>query len=123
MLRYRRKSRDSTSVVSVHHPELEPELELEVGTELSEEKYKTLSEEDYKSYHRQFKGFDVELVYQITQDERDVDEPLEVGTILPSKEYRALEKANQKVTYTVTEVFHPHFTHAVGDELSEDVYD
>jgi DNA-directed RNA polymerase subunit beta' len=110
-------------VISVHHPELEPELELEVGTELSEEKYKTLSEEEYKSYHRQFKGFDVELVYQITEDERDVDEPLEVGTILPSKEYRALEKANQKVTYTVTEVFHPHFTHAVGDELPEDVYD
>ena len=98
-------------VVSVHHPE----LNLEVGAELSEEEYKT--------YHRQFKGFDVELVYQITEDKRDVDEPLEVGTILPSKEYRALEKANLQVTYTITEVHHPNFKYAVGDELSEEAYD
>ena len=97
-------------VVSVHHPE----LDLEVGTELSEAEYRT--------YHRQFKGFDAELVYRITEDSRDVDELIEVGTILPSKEYRALEKANQKVTHTITEVFHPHFQHAVGDVLSEEVY-
>ena len=67
-------------VVSVHHPELDVKVETE------------LSEEEYKSYHRQFKGFDVELVYQVTEDKRDVDEPLEVGTILPAKEYRALDK-------------------------------
>ncbi|MCY3721284.1 MAG: DNA-directed RNA polymerase subunit beta' [Candidatus Poribacteria bacterium] len=97
-------------VVSVHHPE----LNLEVGTELSEE--------DYKTYHRQFKGFDVELVYQVTEDKRDVDEQLEVGTILPAKEYRALDKANLQITHTVTEVSHPHFQYAVGDELSEEVY-
>ena len=97
-------------VVSVHHSE----LDLEVGAELSEE--------DYKTYHRQFKGFDAELVYQVTEDQREVDEPLEVGTVLPSKEYRALEKANQKVTYTITEVFHPHFKSAVGDELPEEAY-
>ena len=97
-------------VVSVHHPE----LNLEVGTELSEE--------EYKSYHRQFKGFDVELVYQVTEDKRDVDEPLEVGTILPAKEYRALDKANLQITHTVTEVSHPHFQYAVGDELSEEDY-
>ena len=97
-------------VVSVHHPE----LNLEVGTELSEEEYKT--------YHRQFKGFDVELVYQVTEDKRDVDERLEVGTILPSKEFRALDKANLQITYTVTEVFHRHFKHAVGDVLSEEEY-
>ncbi len=101
-------------VVSVHHPELEDHPELKVETELSEE--------DYKSYHRQFKGFDVELVYQVTEDKRDVDEPLEVGTILPAKEYRALEKANLQITHTVTEVSHPHFQYAVGDELSEEVY-
>ena len=98
-------------VVSVHHRE----LKLEVGTELSEE--------DYKTYHRQFKGFDTELIYQITEDKRDVDEPLEIGTILPSKEFRALEKANQQITYTVTEVHHPHFKYTVGDELSEEAYD
>ena len=107
-------------VVSVHHPE----LNLEVDPEPSEEKDKTyLSEEDYKTYHRQFKGFDTELVYQITEDKREVDEPLEVGTILPSKEFRAFEKANQRVTHTVTEVYHPHFTHAVGDALPEETYD
>ena len=98
-------------VISVHHPE----LELEVGTELSEDEYKTS--------HRQFKGFDVELVYQVTEDKRDVDEPLEIGTILSSKEFRALEKANLQITYTITEVYHPHFKHAIGDELPEEVYD
>ena len=98
-------------VVSVHHPE----LDLEVNPELSEE--------DYKTYHRQFKGFDTELVFQITEDKREVDEPLEVGTILPSKEFRALEKANQRVTHTVTEVYHPHFPHAKDKKLSEEAYD
>ena len=97
-------------VVSVHHPELDVKVETE------------LSEEEYKSYHRQFKGFDVELVYQVTEDKRDVDEPLEVGTILPAKEYRALDKANLQITHTVTEVSHPHFQYAVGDELSEEDY-
>ena len=105
-------------VVSVHHPE----LDLEVYTEENKEEYKPLSEEDYKTYHRQFKGFDVELVYQVTEDKRDVDESLEIGTILPSKEFRALEKANQRVTHTITEVYHPHFPHAVDDELPEEVY-
>lgn len=107
-------------VVSVHHPE----LDLEVGPELSEEeKDKTyLSEEEYKTYNRQFKGFDTELVFQITEDKRDVDETLEVGTILPSKEFRALEKANQQTTHTVTEVHHPNCTYAVDDELSQEDY-
>ena len=97
-------------VVSVHHPE----LDLEVGTELSEEEYRT--------YHRQFKGFDAELVYRITEDEREIDETLELGTILSSKEYRALDRANLQVTYTVIEVYHPHCPHAVGDELPEAEY-
>ena len=97
-------------VVSVHHPE----LDLEVDTELSEE--------DYKTYHRQFKGFDAELVYRVTKDEREVDERLEVGTVLSSKEYRALDKANLQITHTVTEVHHPNLTYAVGDELPEEEY-
>ena len=104
------KVKSTYQVVSVHHPE----LDLEVGTELSEE--------DYKTYHRQFKGFDAELVYRVTEDKRDVDEPLEVGTVLPSKEYRALEKANLRVTHTITEVHRPNFKHAVGDELSGEEY-
>ena len=97
-------------VVSVHHPE----LNLEVGTELSEEEYRT--------YHRQFKGFDTELVYQITEDSRDIDELLAPGIILSSKEFRNHDRKNQKVTYTVTEVYHPHCKHAVGDELPEAEY-
>ena len=97
-------------VDEVHHPELNLKKDAE------------LSEEEYKTYNRKFKGFDTELVYRITEDSRDVDAPLEVGTILPSKEFRALEKANQKVTHTITEVYHPHFQHAVGDELSEEAY-
>ena len=98
-------------VVSVHHPE----LELEVGVELTEQ--------DYRTYNRKFKGFDTELVYKVVVDERDTDTSLERGTILPSKEYRALEKANQRVTHTVTEVYHPHCQYTVGEELSEEVYD
>ena len=94
-------------VVSVHHPE----LELEVGTELTDA--------DYKAYNRKFKGFDTELVYEIVKDSRDTDTPLEPGTILPSKEYRALEKANKKVSHTVTAVYHPNCKYAVDDELSE----
>ena len=97
-------------VVSVHHPE----LDLEVGTELSEQEYRT--------YHRQFKGFDAELVYRITEDSRDIDERLELGTILPSKEYRALDRANLQVTHTVTEVHHPNCKYAAGDELPDAEY-
>ena len=95
-------------VVSVHHPE----LKLEVGTELSDKEYRT--------YHRQFKGFDAELVYRVVDDKRDIDTQLEPGTILPSKEYRALDKANEQVTHTVTDIYHPNCEYAVGDELSED---
>ena len=95
-------------VVSVHHPE----LELEVGTELSDK--------EYRAYHRQFKGFDAELVYQVVDDKRDIDTQLEPGTILPSKEYRAIDKANEQVTHTVTDIYHPNCEYAVGDELSED---
>ena len=98
-------------VVSVHHPE----LELEVGTELDDKEYRT--------YHRQFKGFDVELVHQVVKDGRDVDTQLEPGTILSAKEYRAFDKANLQVTYTVTEVYHPNCPHAVGDELSSEDYE
>ncbi len=95
-------------VISVHHPELE--RELEAGTELSDA--------DYKAYNRKFKGFDTELVYEIVEDNRDTETRLEPGTILPSKEYRALEKANKKVRHTVTAVYHPNCKYAVDDELS-----
>ena len=98
------------NVVSIHHPE----LDVEVGAELSEE--------EYRKYHRQFKGFDAELVYRVTEDEREIDETLELGTILSSKEYRALDRANQQVTHTVTEVYHPHCPYAVGAELPEAEY-
>ena len=97
-------------VVSVHHPE----LELEAGTELTEA--------DYRTYNRRFKGFDTELVHRIVADKRGVETPLETGTILPSKEYRALEKANKKVTHTVTAVYHPNCRYAVDEELSADQY-
>ena len=97
-------------VIGVHHPE----LELEVGTELTDA--------DYKAYNRKFKGFDTELVYEIVQDNRDTDTPLEPGTILPSKEYRALEKANKKVLHTVRAVYHPNCKYAVDDELSAEQY-
>ena len=97
-------------VVSVHHPELELEVEAE------------LTEEDYRTYNRKFKGFDTELVYKIVEDKRDIETPLEPGTELLSKEYRALEKANKKVTHTVTEVYHPNCPFTVGDKLSGDQY-
>ena len=97
-------------VVSVHHPE----LELEVGAELAEE--------DYRTYNRKFKGFDTELIYKIVEDKRDTETPLEPGTELLAKEYRALEKENKKVTHTVTAVYHPNCTYAVGDELSAEQY-
>ena len=99
-------------VVSVHHPELQQELE--VGTELSDK--------DYKAYNRKFKGFDTELIYRVVEDKRDIDTPLEPGTELISKEYRALEKANKRVTHTVTDVHHPNCKYAVDAELSEEEY-
>ena len=95
-------------VVSVHHPE----LKLEVGAELSDKEYRT--------HHRQFKGFDVELIYRVVEDKRDIETQLEPGTILSSKEHRVIEKANLLVTHTVTDVYHPNCEYAVGDELSED---
>ena len=98
-------------VVSVHHPE----LDLEVGAELTDK--------EYKAYHRQFKGFDVELVHRVLEDKRDVDEQLEPGTILTSKKFRAIDKANLIVTHTVTEVHHPNCPYAVGDELSSEDYE
>ena len=98
-------------VVSWHHPD----LNLEVDAELTEQEYRT--------YNRKFKGFDTELVYQVISDERDTDTPLEKGTILLSKEYRALEKANQRVTHTVTEVYHPNCQYEAGDELPEETYE
>ena len=97
-------------VLSVHHPE----LDVEVGVELTEK--------DYRAYNRKFKGFDTELIYKIVADKRDTETPLAPGTELLAKEYRALEKANKKVTHTVTAVYHPHCPHAVGDELSADEY-
>lgn len=99
-------------IVSVHHPELQQELE--VGTELSDK--------DYKTYNRKFKGFDTELIYRVVEDKRDIETPLEPGTELLSKEYRALEKANQRITHTVTEVYHPNCKHAVGDKLPDEAY-
>ena len=97
-------------VVSVHHPE----LDVEIGTELTET--------DYRAYNRKFKGFDTELIYKIVADKRDTETPLEPGTELLAKEYRALEKANKKVTHTVTAVYHPHCPYAEGDELDADTY-
>ena len=99
-------------IVSVHHPELQKELE--VGTELSDK--------DYKAYNRKFKGFDTELIYRIIEDTRETETPLEPGTELLSKEYRALEKANIQITHTVTKVYHPNCKYAVGDELSDTDY-
>ena len=97
-------------VVSVHHSE----LDLEVGVELTEA--------DYRTCNRKFKGFDTELIYKIVEDSRDTETPLEPGTELLAKEYRALEKANRKVTHTVTAVYHPNCTYAIGDEVSAEVY-
>ena len=105
------KVRSVYEVLSVHHSE----LNLEIGVELTEKEYRT--------YNRKFKGFDTELVYKVVLDERDIDTPLERGTILPSKEYRALEKANQRVTHTVQEVYHPHCNYTVGEELAEADYE
>ena len=104
------KVTDLYEVVGVHHPE----LELEVGAELTKE--------DYQTYNRKFKGFDTELVYKILADKRDTETPFEPGTELQAKEYRALEKANKKVSHTVTAVYHPNCTYAVGDELSAEQY-
>ena len=99
-------------VVSVHHPELQQELEA--GAELSDK--------DYKAYNRKFKGFDTELIYRIVEDKRDIDTLLEPGTELLSKEYRALEKANKRITHTVTAVYHPNCDYAVDDELPDEDY-
>ena len=97
-------------VVSVHHPE----LDVEVGVELTEA--------DYRAYNRKFKGFDTELIYKIVADNRDTEKPLKPGTELLAKKFRALEKANKKVTHTVTAIYHPQCPHAVGDELSAEQY-
>ena len=105
------KVRSLYHVVSGHHPE----LDLEVGQELSEQEYRT--------YNRKFKGFDTELVFQVIADERDTDARLKQGTILLSKDYRALDKANQRVTHTVLEVYHPHCQYTAGDELAEEDYE
>ena len=105
------KVRSLYEVVSVYHSE----LKLEVGAELTDQEYRT--------YNRKFKGFDAELVYKVVTDERDTDTPLERGTILLSKEYRTLEKANQRVTHTVTAVYHPHCKYTVGEELSGAIYE
>ena len=105
------KVRSLYHVVSGHHPE----LDLEVGQELTEQEYRT--------YNRKFKGFDTELVYQVIADERETDTRLKPGTILLSKDYRALDKANQRVTHTVIEIYHPHCQYAVGDEVSEEDYE
>ena len=100
------------NIVSLHHPELEQELEVDAE----------LDEKDYRTYNRKFKGFDTELIYRIVEDKRDTDTPLEPGTELLSKEYRALEKASKTVTHTVTAVHHPNCKYTVGDELSEQDY-
>ncbi len=99
-------------VVRVHHPALQQELA--VGVELSDK--------DYKTYNRKFKGFDTELVHRVVEDKRAIEVPLEPGTVLTSKEHRAQDKANQRITHTVTEVYHPHCKYAVGDELPDQEY-
>ncbi len=82
-----------------------------------------LSKKDYQKYNRDFKGIDTEPVYRIIEDSREGDDRLEKGTILSSKEYKALEKANVKVTHTITEVYHPNCPHTAGDEMPGNVYD
>ena len=104
------KVRSLYQVVNVHHSD----LDLAVETELTKE--------EYQKYNRQFKGFDTELVYQITKDSREVDALFERGTLLSSKEFRALDKANQKTNYTLTDIYHPNCKYAVGDTLSEAEY-
>ena len=97
-------------VVSVHHAE----LDLETGIELPEA--------DYRTYNRKFKGFDTELIYKIVDDKRDTETRLEPGTELLAKEFRALEKANRKVTHTVTAVYHPNCPYAIDEEVSASEY-
>ena len=84
-------------VLSVHHSDLKKELE--VGDELTEDKY--------KSYNRKFKGFDAIIdKYRILGDERNIEESLEPGVELSAKEYRDLKKESQRPTYTLTEIYH-----------------
>ena len=99
-------------VVSVHHPD----LDLEVETELTEK--------EYRAYQRQYKAFEVERVYQVIEDKRTDPEvqTFASGHILSEKEHRALQKENQRKTYTVTDIYHPNCEHTVGEELSEEAY-
>ena len=84
-------------VVSVHHRELMQELEI--GEELSDDKY--------KSYNRKFKGFDAEIVkHRILEDKRDIEETLEPGAELSAKEFKDLKKESQRPTYTLTGIYH-----------------
>ena len=94
-------------VLSVHHPR----LTLEVGA--------YLTAEEQKKYQRDFKGLDVETVYRVISDKREVDKPHAADDILSRKDYNSI----QKVTYTVTEVSNPRCQYEVGhSELSENVY-
>ena len=93
-------------VLSVHHPR----LTLEVGA--------YLTAEEQKKYQRDFKGLDVETVYRVISDKREVDKPHAAGDILSRKDYNSI----QKVTYAVTEINNPRCEYEVGRELSENVY-
>jgi DNA-directed RNA polymerase subunit beta' len=87
------------NVVNVHHSDLKKELE--VGAELTEDKY--------KSYNRKFKGFDAVIdMYRILEDKRGVEESLGAGVELSAKEYRDLKKESQRPTYTLIEIYHPN---------------
>ena len=84
-------------VLAVHHADLKKELE---GKD-------ELTEDEYKSYNRKFKGFDAVIDrYQILEDNRDIEAPLKVGVEFSAKAYRDLRKESQQPTYTLTGIYH-----------------
>ncbi len=102
-------------VVLVHHPE----LELEVGTEITKK--------EYESAKRKFKGFDTEIDgYQVAnKDKPNIDTLLEkarqtihenFGQVSEDKrnsdtfpvsveEYRAIKKESKRAIYTLTDIY------------------
>ena len=85
-------------VVEVHHRDLKQELE--VDTELTEDKY--------RSYNRKFKGFDAVIdKYRILEDKRNVETPFKPGHELSAKEYRDFKRENEQPISTLTKIYHP----------------
>jgi len=84
-------------VLAVHHADLKKELE---GKD-------ELTEDEYKSYNRKFKGFDAVIDrYQILEDNRGIEAPLKAGVEFSAKAYRDLRKESQQPTYTLTGIYH-----------------